>query len=426
MNCDFIRENEIAEKHILGRLPETVRNAYLKHLEQCESCQNDWKAEQTMIGGIKEAGRREMKAEIGRQANALKFHHKTIGRFTLLRAAAVLLFLVLAPGVIYYHQNIMQQEHQAGKLRQQQPAQKPAEVEPAIPLKNGLADSRQRNDKQSPGTGARRAAPEEAAKTEAAEEAEKSPPWQPLKKSSPATPQRSSQENRDVDMPEVGEAASPAPKQPMPVGPQHVPTKSATVKEATESASDQLTKGETTVTEGTVYQPMTARGHKNPRTASQEMEPGSQPILPPAKLRLRSQQFSQRNLPAARDRFSKPEKEAYSEPEKSTLTSGEEQTPDLVRHLAGKTIHIFLEKPYQSMVVLEKEGLPEWFTIEIFSLDSTKLKMVWYAEPYLAEADTSKIRLELAGDDRMKIIVGEAGTYEVSLKRLGRTRGVLQ
>ena len=104
MVCQYIRQNEIHEKYLLGRLSEQEKEEYLAHVKECESCRRELENQRLLIGGIREAGRREMKSEIRRQVEKMRQERRQETRRILLRIAAVLLFLVLAPGLVYYYQ----------------------------------------------------------------------------------------------------------------------------------------------------------------------------------------------------------------------------------------------------------------------------------------------------------------------------------
>ena len=109
MDCKYILQNEIHEKYLLGKLEESEKDEYKKHLQECESCRKESEKQRLLINGIREIGRREMRDEISRQVEKERSGKTTVNWGMLLKIAAVLLFFVIAPGIIYYYQNIAPQ-----------------------------------------------------------------------------------------------------------------------------------------------------------------------------------------------------------------------------------------------------------------------------------------------------------------------------
>jgi hypothetical protein len=82
------------------------KELYLKHLKSWENCQKELEKQQLLIGGIREIGRMEMKREIQKQIALQRSQVDRMNWGIVLKIAAVVFFLVIAPGMIYYYQNM--------------------------------------------------------------------------------------------------------------------------------------------------------------------------------------------------------------------------------------------------------------------------------------------------------------------------------
>lgn len=102
MNCQVILENEFHEKYLLDQLQKSEKAEYEKHLKQCVACGKGLEDLRTLIGGIRNAGREQMKAEILRQAEILELNRTEINWAKISRIAAVVFFFILTPSIIYY------------------------------------------------------------------------------------------------------------------------------------------------------------------------------------------------------------------------------------------------------------------------------------------------------------------------------------
>ncbi|MFQ5676167.1 MAG: hypothetical protein ACE5G1_09740 [bacterium] len=102
MNCQVVLDNELHEKYLLDQLETAEKAAYEKHVKQCVVCGKELQALHTLIGGIRQAGQEEMKAEILRQADILELNRSGMNWGTIAKIAAVVLIFVLTPSVIYY------------------------------------------------------------------------------------------------------------------------------------------------------------------------------------------------------------------------------------------------------------------------------------------------------------------------------------
>ncbi len=114
MNCIYNQTPEIYEDYLLNRLSEKEKEEFELHLSSCPLCQKELEFARVFIGGIREIGKQEMKAEIRRQVEQKQLAPAGFNWGILLRAAAVILFLVVAPGMIYYYWYFI--PHQQQKL----------------------------------------------------------------------------------------------------------------------------------------------------------------------------------------------------------------------------------------------------------------------------------------------------------------------
>ncbi|MEJ2538051.1 MAG: zf-HC2 domain-containing protein, partial [Calditrichia bacterium] len=104
MDCNFIEKNEIHDKYLLHKLSDEEKQEYEQHIQDCERCRKELEHQLLIIGGIRQMGREEMKLEIRRQAEVYRQQRAGANWTVILKTAAVILFLVLAPGMIYYYQ----------------------------------------------------------------------------------------------------------------------------------------------------------------------------------------------------------------------------------------------------------------------------------------------------------------------------------
>ncbi len=117
MDCRFILQNDIHEKFLLEKLSENDKRAYLYHLESCASCREEQERQRILIAGIRVASKQEMKAEIRRQVEDRSTTRSKFDRTILYKAAAVLFFFVITPGlIVYYWQSATMQSPEMEKM----------------------------------------------------------------------------------------------------------------------------------------------------------------------------------------------------------------------------------------------------------------------------------------------------------------------
>ena len=105
MECKYILDNEIHEKHLLGRLSEKEELEYKAHIESCEKCTSELNRQRLLINGLREIGKGEMKNEILQQVRERRKKRPAQNWGMIIKVAAAVLFIVIAPGMIYYYQN---------------------------------------------------------------------------------------------------------------------------------------------------------------------------------------------------------------------------------------------------------------------------------------------------------------------------------
>jgi len=104
MTCKYNNDTETFENYLLDRIPQTERTDFETHLKTCEACRTKLEKEKLLLASLREIGKREMKDEIRRQV-LLKQSKKTFTDWgMILKVAAVILFVVITPGLIYYYQ----------------------------------------------------------------------------------------------------------------------------------------------------------------------------------------------------------------------------------------------------------------------------------------------------------------------------------
>jgi hypothetical protein len=105
MNCKYILDNEIHEKYLLGRLSEKEELEYKTHIKSCKKCISELNRQRLFISGIREIGKGEMKNEILQQVRERRKKRPAQNWGMIIKVAAAVLFIVIAPGMIYYYQN---------------------------------------------------------------------------------------------------------------------------------------------------------------------------------------------------------------------------------------------------------------------------------------------------------------------------------
>lgn len=107
MKCQYREDPEIYEYYLLDRLSPEAKREFEAHLRDCPLCQKELALHRILISGIRETGKKEMKTEIQRQVKNRQAQPSPTNWEIYLRVAAVVLFLVIAPGMIYYYWQVL-------------------------------------------------------------------------------------------------------------------------------------------------------------------------------------------------------------------------------------------------------------------------------------------------------------------------------
>ncbi|MEJ2056182.1 MAG: zf-HC2 domain-containing protein, partial [Calditrichaceae bacterium] len=103
MDCNYILQNDIHEKYLKNELGPEEESDYLAHLKTCTVCRQALENEKIFLEGIRHAGHAEMKREIESQVAKLKSTHSGADWTLVFKVAAVLFFLVIMPGTLYFY-----------------------------------------------------------------------------------------------------------------------------------------------------------------------------------------------------------------------------------------------------------------------------------------------------------------------------------
>jgi hypothetical protein len=110
MKCPYCQFPEIYENYLLNRLSPEEKKDFELHLPDCKACQQELELTRILITGIRETGKQEMKAEIRRQVRERRAQPSVPDWGIYLKIAAVILFLVITPGMIYYYWQVLPEQ----------------------------------------------------------------------------------------------------------------------------------------------------------------------------------------------------------------------------------------------------------------------------------------------------------------------------
>ncbi|HGY55638.1 MAG TPA: hypothetical protein ENK44_08060, partial [Caldithrix abyssi] len=103
MDCQYINQNEIYEKYLLGRLGDAEKKEYEAHLQGCETCRKTLETQREMIAAIRLKAKQDMKREIQLQAGKLREQRPKQDWTVWYKAAAVILLFSVVPALLYYY-----------------------------------------------------------------------------------------------------------------------------------------------------------------------------------------------------------------------------------------------------------------------------------------------------------------------------------
>lgn len=399
MDCQYILRNEIHEKYLLGRLSEAEKAAYLTHVRECESCRRELENQRLLIEGIREAGRREMKREIRRQVEKMRRERRQETRRVLLRIAAVLLFLVLAPGLVYYYQYFAPKESiglPETPTTAPVPVEKPSEVTApeGVPL--------------------------------AAPTPEAQPAVVPAPEKQPAATGKSTKPMREKSA--AGRAQATTAAEEIPRG----KTESSGFRDEKKQRTSEEFAGSKGASVATVSEEMMAdivilgdTIHKSPKINEKEgiaetVIEGSGKIHFRAPKRSRGKEFSPIPMPPG-----KAEGDIYRFSGKTAPPVGTMSFRGRKTQPAGGTVYLFrrnnqrieihLQRVSAPIGGIQKSGLPHKFRVIKIAEDSTNLKMNWQVNDVFLRIDPRKIVLQKIDSRELWIRIPEEHIYRVDL-----------
>ena len=373
MDCQYISQNEIMEKYLSGKLSQEEEQQFLAHLENCPDCQVRLEREKFLIGGIRRIGREEMKREIRQQVQAKSSGSAEFNWGMWLKIAAVFLVLVIAPGLIYYHQFVAPQSavtvqpESAGEV----PAPDPSELR-AIKDNNGAETAGREED-----SGRK---PEKILTKETE-----------LQSKAPPAPSKKAAEQKKMSPSVLAESA---PKTEPPVAARESSGGSGSFP----GAQSILLERERTIT------PSLDQIGKEAKLSESETE------------RDIFQYFSEANPQEGR-------RGAYR-----ALGSSTEKIPSQQKfsyHSEGNTILLHFSATAEADTISTRNRLPEQFPIKILSREEGITELSLQIQPEQLTGHPSQIRLRLTDDNFLEIHFAKGAHYLVNLNR-DSTRALLR
>jgi hypothetical protein len=141
MSCQYQKDSEIAEKYLLDRLSDKEKTEFEKHLRDCPICQERIEREKLLFAALQKIGREELKDDLKEQLQSSAVEKSSYNWGMLLKAAAVLLFFVLTPGIIYYYQEVMPREEDQISNELQKPLAEKSRIEGDLLKEEGAGGS---------------------------------------------------------------------------------------------------------------------------------------------------------------------------------------------------------------------------------------------------------------------------------------------
>lgn len=122
MDHKYILQNEISEKYLLDRLDADERAAYEAYLAANPEARQALEADKMLIAGIREVGKSDMKAEIRRQAAALRASQPPVDNFGWMKIAAAVAVFAISLGGFFYFQSFDKGLQEAPLTSESRPA----------------------------------------------------------------------------------------------------------------------------------------------------------------------------------------------------------------------------------------------------------------------------------------------------------------
>lgn len=106
MTCEYIRDNDVIERYLLGLLDDADRVALEKHLRSCPDCFAEYEEERHLAAAVRKHGRARLKATLREDLQRSRESASKTDWTVYYKIAAMLFILVLLPGIVYYNLNM--------------------------------------------------------------------------------------------------------------------------------------------------------------------------------------------------------------------------------------------------------------------------------------------------------------------------------
>ena len=379
MDCNFIEKNEMHEKYLLHKLNPADKKEYEQHLQGCTHCQKELEHQRLIIGGLRQMGREEMKLEIKRQVELHRQKSTGVNWSLILKTAAVILFFVLTPGMIYYYQYyvpVTKTDQKAYQYQMEESASQPAEP--------------------------------------VAIETEKMP-----EKTKPAESKgiRDFSSGKDAESPTLGRISSEesgitqSKKQSIPIQSELTQVPDKIVKNNLEIQTRSRKKTEP---------PSTAQGIKESDELQAQVEEESIPSKDKA-VSNKFYRFNKIQAPGTQP-MGKTSKLLLSETGRSTLAADQKQLQYTSLH---QNINVILESSDLTSGKADQPDFPLQFPVIILNRDSTKIDMIWQVNPELYKIDPNQITLQVPDTNTIQVDIQNKYDYRIDLKS-PNTQAILQ
>ena len=379
MDCNFIEKNEMHEKYLLHKLNPADKMEYEQHLQDCTHCQKELEHQRLIIGGLRQMGREEMKLEIKRQVELHRQKSTGVNWSLILKTAAVILFFVLTPGMIYYYQYyvpVTKTDQKAYQYQTEESVSQPAEpvaVETEqMPKKAKLAESK--------GTGGFRSGEDAESPTVGRISREESVTLQSKRKSAPIQSELAEVPDKVVNNNLEMQGRSRKKMEP--------PSAISGIKE-----SDEL---QAQADEGIIPSKNEVESNKIYRFDKIQV-PGTQTMGKTSKM-------------------------LFSETGRSTPAADQKQLHYTSLH---QNINVILETSDLTAGKADQPEFPAQFPVIILNRDSTKIDMIWQVNQQLYKIDPNQITLQVPDTNTIQVDIQNKYDYRIDLKS-PNTQAILQ
>jgi len=415
MDCQYIIKNDLHEKYILGKLDETEKREYEAHLQKCVSCQREYQKQKLLISAIRRIGKQEMKQEIHLQLEPTSQEKRNDANWgMILKVAAALLFFVIAPGLIYYHQN-MAPSHDAKLLET-------GKTDSAVRFSAPATDQSENETTQLQKSAPKDQESEATRGTSAGSQAAKYAQKQNEKRASqkPVIEGKMKFEKRsDKSAPEK-ESAAP---------------KTTREKDIQPSAKTEMARAlpKKKLVDKKAQDHIPGLGGQKAAglSANQNDEIAREmPSLPPPKRRSKQSAtgLAENQAPSTKEGIfhdlggTHSQTASSGEPTQSLLNlrqaaqAADESSGELVLKSGNKLVQIHFIQIEGTADSSGGQTLPDEFPVRIVSRDSSGWKMNWVVPPAFMQTDLRKMRITNRENHKMTVQLADSVLYQIDLK----------